>query len=117
MWARPDDYYTSQEFIIKGDWKGKLSRLREELKMEYEQNSMRHSFASYHIAKFSDPARTCLMLGHIGDYNTLYGHYRNAVTPIEAERYFNIYPKTIKRKGGNITLKQLKDKLGKHPSP
>jgi integrase len=110
MWARPDDYYTSNEPIIKGDWKGKLSRLREELKMTYGQNSMRHSFASFHIAKFGDPARTCLMLGHVGDYNTLYSHYRNAVTKADAERFFNIYPKELKRKGGNITVQQLREK-------
>jgi site-specific recombinase XerD len=106
MWARPDDYRKSEERIIQGDWKGKLSRLREELKMKYHQNSMRHSFASYHISLHQDAAKTCLMLGHVGDYNTLYSHYRNAVTRDSAERFFHIYPKMLKRKGGDITLEQ-----------
>lgn len=109
IWARPSDYRTSDALIIKGDWKGKLSRLREELKMVYPQNSMRHSFASYHLAHHGDAAKTCLMLGHIGDYNTLYAHYRNAVTRTEAERYFNILPKKMKRVGGDITKEEYNE--------
>jgi hypothetical protein len=49
------------------------------------------SFASYHLAKFQDAPRTALDLGHVSP-RTVFNHYREIVTPEEAERYWNIFP-------------------------
>jgi len=97
-WTRPDDYETNRDLILEGDWKSKLSYLRTESKVQYSQNAMRHSFASYHLMKHQSAERTCLQLGHVGDYKTLFSHYRNLVSKNEANRYFSIIPKVRLRK-------------------
>lgn len=49
---------------------------------------MRHSFASYHLAKFHDAPRTALELGQTGGLDILFRHYRSLVTEAQAEQYF-----------------------------
>ena len=58
---------------------------------KWPQNGLRHSFASYHLAKFQDAPRTALDLGHVSP-RMVFNHYREVVTPEEAERYWNISP-------------------------
>ena len=58
---------------------------------KWPQNGLRHSFASYHLAKFQDAPRTALDLGHVSP-RMVFNHYREVVTPEEAERYWNIFP-------------------------
>ena len=57
---------------------------------KWPQNGLRHSFASYHLAKFQDAPRVALDLGHVSP-RTVFNHYREVVTPEEAERYWNIF--------------------------
>jgi integrase len=57
----------------------------------WPSNGLRHSFASYHLAHFGDAARLALELGHAGQ-ELLFRHYRELVTPDEAEKYWNIRP-------------------------
>lgn len=54
-------------------------------------NGLRHSFCSYHIAKYQDAAKLALDMGHTTT-TLIFTNYRELVTPEEAERYFNIYP-------------------------
>jgi integrase len=65
--------------------------------MEWPDNALRHSFASYHLAHFKNAAATALELGH-HDSRITFAHYRELVKPKEAERYWNIRPATT----GNI---------------
>jgi site-specific recombinase XerD len=92
-WTRPKDYKSNDKLILEGDWKSKLSYLRNQSKVKYTQNAMRHSFASYHLMKYESAEKTCLQLGHVGDYKTLFSHYRNLVSKLDADRYFSILPK------------------------
>jgi integrase len=46
------------------------------------QNGLRHSFASYHLAKFRDAPRVALDLGHVSP-RTVFNHYREVATPEE----------------------------------
>ena len=57
----------------------------------WPSNALRHSFASYHIAKFNDSAKLALQLGHVGQ-DIIFRHYREVVTPEEAKRYWSILP-------------------------
>jgi integrase len=57
----------------------------------WPSNGLRHSFASYHLARFQDAARLALELGHT-DHELLFRHYRELVTPEQAEKYWNIRP-------------------------
>jgi len=54
---------------------------------------MRHSAASYQLARSQDAARTALNLGHSPDI--LFRHYREVVRPEEAERFFAIAPSQV----------------------
>jgi integrase len=54
-------------------------------------NALRHSFASYHLARFKNAASTALELGH-HDSRVTFAHYRELVKPKDAERYWIIRP-------------------------
>jgi len=57
----------------------------------WPHDALRHSFASYHLAKHRDAARTALELGH-GNQDMLFRNYRELVKPAQAEAYWNILP-------------------------
>jgi integrase len=61
---------------------------------EWPQNGLRHSFASYHLARFNDAAALALELGHTNS-NLVFQHYRQLVKPKLAERYWKIVPDVI----------------------
>jgi integrase len=56
---------------------------------QWPQNGLRHSFASYHLARFNDAAALALELGHTNS-NLVFQHYRQLVRPKQAERYWKI---------------------------
>ena len=60
---------------------------------EWPDNALRHSFASYHVAKFRDAKGLALEMGHT-DSGMLFNHYRALVKQNEAERYWSIRPVT-----------------------
>lgn len=70
---------------------------------EWPHNAPRHSYASYHLAKFQDAAALALEMGH-GSTKTLFEHYRALVTPAAAESYWSIMPADF----GTITLHDKK---------
>jgi integrase len=59
--------------------------------VEWPENALRHSFASYHLAHFKNAAATALELGH-HDSRITFAHYRELVKPKEGERYWSIRP-------------------------
>src|SRR5262249_46201236 len=65
--------------------------------IEWPDNALRHSFASYHLAHFKNAAATALELGH-HDSRVTFAHYRELVKPKEAERYWNLKPAAKGRK-------------------
>ena len=72
--------------------------LREEARIvaelgEWPHNALRHSYASYHLAKHKDIGRLTDQLGHTSP-QMVFQHYRNIVKPAEAERYWKIAPAT-----------------------
>jgi integrase len=64
---------------------------------EWPQNALRHSFASYHLARFNDAAALALELGHTNS-NLVFQHYRQLVKPKQAERYWKIAPAAAGKK-------------------
>jgi integrase len=65
--------------------------------MEWPDNALRHSFASYHLGHFKNAAATALELGH-HDSRITFAHYRELVKPQEAQRYWNIRPTRATKK-------------------
>jgi integrase len=60
------------------------------LRKEWNQNALRHSFASYHFAKFKNENETAALMGN--SPQMVFQHYRELVKPELAERYFAIVP-------------------------
>lgn len=59
--------------------------------MNWPNNALRHSFASYHLAAFQDASALALEMGH-STTRMIFQHYRALVTPAEALSYWNISP-------------------------
>lgn len=57
----------------------------------WPKNGLRHSFASYHLAKYQDAPRLALDMGHVSPA-LIFSNYREIVTLEEAERYWKITP-------------------------
>jgi hypothetical protein len=61
-----------------------------ELRGEWPQNALRHSFGSYYFAQFNDAAKLALEMGN--SLATIFRHYRQLVKPKQAERYWKLAP-------------------------
>jgi len=72
----------------------------------WKHNVLRHSFASYALAKEEDAARVALWLGHASPSMT-FKHYRERVTPEAATEYFDVLPKREKGKGKGIVKMEV----------
>lgn len=57
----------------------------------WPNNTLRHSFASYHLAAFQDASALALEMGH-STTGMIFQHYRALVTTAEALTYWNISP-------------------------
>ena len=77
-----------------GEKKGLLAAAR----IKWIQDGPRKSFASYNFATYQDQARVAATLGHTGDANVLYKHYRGLVTKKAAAEYWKIRPAAMKGK-------------------
>jgi len=55
---------------------------------------LRHSFASYHYAHYRDLGDTMSIMGH-KDSAVFFAHYREVVTPDEANLYWSIFPQEV----------------------
>jgi integrase len=58
---------------------------------EWPNNGLRHSFASYHLAKHQNAPQLALEMGHTTP-QMIFDHYRELVRPQEAQRYWMISP-------------------------
>jgi integrase len=56
---------------------------------EWPNNGLRHSFASYHLAKHQNAPQLALLMGHTTP-RMIFDHYREVVTPAEAAQFWNI---------------------------
>ena len=67
---------------------------------EWPHNGLRHSFASYHLAKHQNAPQLALDMGHTTP-RMIFDHYRELVRPQEAERYWSVKPS---RNANNVIL-------------
>ncbi|HEU5247066.1 MAG TPA: tyrosine-type recombinase/integrase [Candidatus Udaeobacter sp.] len=63
------------------------------LTRKWPSNALRHSFASYYLARFDNAAKLALQLGHVGQ-DIIFRHYREVVTRADAKRYWSIFPES-----------------------
>jgi integrase len=80
--------------LVPPNARNKLDVIRKDFGLtRWPKNGLRHSFASYRLAAIHDAPRVASELGHTSP-QMLYSTYRELVLPEEAERYWNIVPKT-----------------------
>jgi integrase len=63
---------------------------------DWPTNCMRHSFGSYHVAQFNDIPALAVQMGN--SVEIIERHYRKAVRPREAHRYWALTPDTVTEK-------------------
>ena len=84
--------------VTPADYRELLDKAREDAKItDWPNNALRHSFASYHLARFKDAAALALELGHTSS-NLVFQHYRQVVRPEQASRYWKLFPARKGRK-------------------
>jgi integrase len=89
-WLQP--YAQSSGSVTPPNYRELLDTAREAAGVkQWPQNALRHSFASYHLARFNDAAALALELGHT-NANLVFQHYRQLVKPKHAEGYWEIAP-------------------------
>ena len=74
----------------------KVTTLAKGLGIEWPNNALRHSYASYRIAQCKNAAEVAHEMGN--SPRMVFQHYRELVTPAEAHKWWTICP----RKGGKI---------------
>jgi len=78
--------------VTSPDYRNLLGTARKQAKIsDWPQNALRHSFASYHLARFNNAGALALELGHASAH-LVFQHYRQLVKPKQAERYWKIMP-------------------------
>lgn len=87
---RPEGPVWPENFEILFESARKTARIT-----DWPDNALRHSFASYHLARHRDAARTALELGHKST-TLLFTNYRELVTKSDAIRYWAIKPQKKK---------------------
>ena len=89
-WLRP--YVKNRGNVTPSEYRELLDGAREAASIEmWPNNALRHSFASYHLARFKDAAALAHELGHT-NATLIYQHYRQVVRPAQAARYWKITP-------------------------
>ena len=66
------------------------------MKTKWRKNALRHSFGTYRTAQTKNMGEVSLEMGN--SVPTIKRHYHEAVTPKEAEEWFSISPRKVKRK-------------------
>jgi integrase len=92
-WLRPYAARTGQVWPLgEAMWRMKMEPVRVAAEMtEWPTNGLRHSYGSYHLAKFSNANALALEMGHTTT-KEIFAHYRELVRPEDAARYWEIKP-------------------------
>lgn len=91
QWPRP--YVRTAGLLFKGHgtrFLGKVTKVAGACKFAWPQNALRHSYASYRLAVCKSAAEVALDMGN--SLRMVFEHYRELVTPVEAEKWWSIQP-------------------------
>jgi integrase len=93
-WLRPYAHLKGRIYPYSHRWYHfNIDGLRKATELsEWPNNGLRHSFASYHLARHQNAPQLALEMGHTTP-RMIFDNYREVVTPEEAERYWSIRPK------------------------
>lgn len=93
MEGLPDNLWT---WLVPGDSDDYIApaRIRQAVRIgkgaigRWSQDICRHSFFTYHLAKYGEINRAMLIAGHENKPSTMYQHYRGVATKAEADKFF-----------------------------
>ena len=60
-------------------------------------DGLRHSYGTYHLAAHADANKTAAEMGHRGNTDLVYQHYRKLVTQAEGLKYWKLSPATVEK--------------------
>jgi len=92
VWPRNDPINITRN-AHANDYQKRFVKLALDANIKWDANAMRHSFGSYHYAKYGNSIETARILGHKTDDTVLFSHYRALTTKDQGNAYFNIYPR------------------------
>jgi integrase len=75
--------------VCPSGWRRAWQRIRKDSGISKMQDVLRHTFASNHLAAFGEDA-TKLAMGHTKGSDTLFRHYRRAVTQSAGRKFFSV---------------------------
>jgi integrase len=95
-WLRPYAQMSGPVYSTKTrNYHADIEALRSSIGLStLPNNGLRHSFASYHLAKHQNAPQLALEMGH-STPRMIFDNYREVVAPAEAERYWTIRPNDI----------------------
>ncbi len=83
--------YKSDGIVFRS--KRQFNEVRKVAGIRWQNDCLRHSFGSYHIAMYESSDKTALQMGH-KTTGMLFEHYRRAVEKSEAEAFWAIVPES-----------------------
>ena len=89
-WLAPYQHYRGKVCPIDLQARLNLDRDKAGLRHDWPQNALRHSFGSYHLARYHDVAALALQMGN--SPAMIFRHYRQLVRAKDAESYWKITP-------------------------
>jgi integrase len=92
-WIMPHVQQTG--FVFCGDpsrFLNRVTAVARDLKITWPQNGLRHSYASYRLAKCKSAAEVALEMGN--SPAMVFRHYRELVTPLDAKKWWGLVPKS-----------------------
>lgn len=91
-WLAAAGPHAPEEPVCPVNWKRKSQATRAAAGLANRQDTARHSYATYHLAKYHDRTALEENMGHSAGSAMLMRHYRAAATPAQAEEYWGIFP-------------------------
>jgi len=79
-------------FAGYGGWRTAIRKLASDANVEWKQNALRHSYASYWLAVHNDLTKLALQMGHIGGLEVLHRFYHRSVRAKEATLFWALKP-------------------------
>lgn len=91
-WLTYSGIHADSAPICPENWRRRRELVVKEAGLAGRKDTARHSYATYHLAKYQNTDALKSNMGHSRGSDTLFVHYRAAATPAQAEAYWNIQP-------------------------
>lgn len=91
-WLARDGAQDPAAMVCPANWKRKYQAARAAAGVANRQDTARHSYATYYLAKYRNVDALKANMGHSRGSDMLFVHYRAAATPAQAEEYWSILP-------------------------